>query len=172
MPFVPGFTLRFFEFSLAVAVVDRSRVGPETNVHAGIARACTCERTTITVIDGRPCALGSASAIIFLFLTFVNYSLVSRLERLECRFKFQRASRLKKRRGPANCHEEGHNKWLLILWIIQMIPEHGNSFSSLLCHYALLVFVVVFFFFSIIVYHGFGQIAIFLVSVARDRLTG
>ena len=27
-----------------------------------------------------------------------------------------------------------------------MIPEHGRSFSLLLCHYALLVFVVVFFF--------------------------
>ncbi|CAD1468319.1 unnamed protein product [Heterotrigona itama] len=33
MPLVSGFTLRFFEFSIAVAVADRSRVGPETNVH-------------------------------------------------------------------------------------------------------------------------------------------
>ena len=51
-----------------------------------------------------------------------------------------------------------------------MIPEHGKSFSLLLCHYALLVFTVVFFFFSMIVYYCFGQITIFLVSVARDRL--
>ena len=39
MPLVSGFTLRFFEFSIAVAVADRSRVGPETNVYVGIARA-------------------------------------------------------------------------------------------------------------------------------------
>ena len=63
MPFVSGFILRFFEFSIVVAVVDRSRVGPETNVHVGIARARSCEWTTITMIDDRPCALGSAFAI-------------------------------------------------------------------------------------------------------------
>ena len=51
-----------------------------------------------------------------------------------------------------------------------MIPEHGKSFSLLLCHYALLVYVVVFFSLSMIFYHCFGQIAAFLVSVARDRL--
>ena len=72
-------------------------------------------------------------------------------EETRARCKFQRALRSKKegarsRRGPANCHEEGHNKWLLILWIIQMIPKHGKWFSLLLCHYALLVFLVVFFF--------------------------
>ena len=56
MPFVSGFILRFFEFSIAVAVADRSRVGPETNDYLlGIARARTCERTTIAMIDGRPC---------------------------------------------------------------------------------------------------------------------
>ena len=32
MPLVSSFTLRFFEFSIAVAVADRSRVG-ETNVY-------------------------------------------------------------------------------------------------------------------------------------------
>ena len=68
MPLVSGFTLRFFEFSIAVAVADRSRVGPETNVYVGIARARTCERTTITMIDGRPCVLGSASAV-YLFIS-------------------------------------------------------------------------------------------------------
>ncbi|CAD1471521.1 unnamed protein product, partial [Heterotrigona itama] len=36
MPLVSGFTLRFFEFITAVAVVDRSRAGPETNVDAGM----------------------------------------------------------------------------------------------------------------------------------------
>ena len=70
MSFVSGFTLRFFEFSIAVAVVDRSRVGPETNVYVGIARARTCERTTIIMIDGRPCVLGLASAIIFLLYLY------------------------------------------------------------------------------------------------------
>ena len=68
MPLVSGFTLRFFEFSIAVAVADRSRVGPETNVYVGIARARTCERTTITMIDGRPCVLGSAFAV-YLFIS-------------------------------------------------------------------------------------------------------
>ncbi|CAD1468268.1 unnamed protein product [Heterotrigona itama] len=132
MPLVHDFTFRFFEFNTAVAVVDKSRVGPEANVYVGIARARTCERTTITMIDGRPCVLGSA------------FAFASRKTRARC--KFQRALRSKKeeaksRRGPANCHEEGHNKWLLILWIIQMIPEHGKSFSLLLCHYALLLLV-------------------------------
>ena len=63
MPFVSDFTRRFFEFSIAVAVADRSRIAPETNVYVGIARARTCERTTITMIDGRPCVLKSAFAI-------------------------------------------------------------------------------------------------------------
>ena len=99
MPLVSGFTLRFFEFSIAVAVADWSRVGPETNVYVGIARARTWERATIIMIDGRPCALGSAFAI----------------KKTRARRKFQRALRSKKeearsRRGPANCHEEGHNK--------------------------------------------------------------
>ena len=67
MPFDSGFTLRFFEFSIAVAVVDRSRVGPETDIYVGIARARTCEWTTITMIDGRPCVLRSAFAI-YLFI--------------------------------------------------------------------------------------------------------
>ena len=65
MPLVSGFTLRFFEFSIAVAIADKSRVGPETNVYIGSARARTCERTTITIIDGRPCILKSASAVYF-----------------------------------------------------------------------------------------------------------
>ena len=39
MPFVSGFTLRFFEFSIAVAVTGRWRVDSETNVYVGIARA-------------------------------------------------------------------------------------------------------------------------------------
>ena len=66
--FVSGFTLRSFEFSIAVAVVDRPWVGPETNVYSGIARACTCERTTITMIYGRPCVMGAAS-VIYLFIS-------------------------------------------------------------------------------------------------------
>ena len=122
MPLVSGFTLRFFEFGIAVAVADRSRVGPETNVYVGIARARTCERTTIIMIDGRPCAVRSASAIIFLFHLYkLFFGFAIRKTRAKC--KFQRALRSKKeearsRRGPANCHEEGHNKWRLILWII------------------------------------------------------
>ena len=68
MPLVSGFTLRFFEFSIAVVVGDRSRIGPETNVYVGIARACTCERTTIIMIDDRPCAIESASAI-YIFIS-------------------------------------------------------------------------------------------------------
>ena len=65
MPLVSGFTFRFFEFSIAVVVADRSRVGPETNVYVGIARARTCERTTITMIVGRPCVFQLAAAIYF-----------------------------------------------------------------------------------------------------------
>ena len=63
MSLVSGFTLRFFEFNIAVAVADRSRVGPETNVYIGIARARTCERITITMIVSRPRVLRSAFAI-------------------------------------------------------------------------------------------------------------
>ena len=112
MPLVSGFTLRFFEFSIAVAVADRSRVGPETNVYIGIARARTCERASIAIIDGRPCVLELAYAV---------YLFISHFTRARC--KFQRALRSKNeearsRSGPANCHEEGHNKWHLILWII------------------------------------------------------
>ena len=65
---VSRFTLRFFEFSIAVVVVGRSRIGPETNVYVGTARARTCERTTITMIDGCPCVLGSACAV-YLFIS-------------------------------------------------------------------------------------------------------
>ena len=65
MPLISGFTLRFFEFSIVVAIADRSRVGPETNVYLGIARARTCEWTTITVIVGRPCVIQLAAAIYF-----------------------------------------------------------------------------------------------------------
>ena len=64
---VSDFTFRFFEFSIVVAVVDRSRVGPETNVFVGIARARI--RTTITTIDGRPCVLGLALSAIHLFIS-------------------------------------------------------------------------------------------------------
>ena len=76
MPLVSGFTLRFFEFSTAVAVADRSRVGPETSVYVGIARACTCERTAITVFDGRP----------YVFISILFFGL--RLERLELDISF------------------------------------------------------------------------------------
>ena len=120
MPLASGFTLRFFEFSIAVAVVDRSRLGPETNVYLGIARARTCERTTIAMIDGRPRATESTSAI-YLFIFVFVFGL--RLESLEVKYKFQRALRPKKRRGPANCLEEGCNKWLIILWM-------GNPFRA------------------------------------------
>ena len=117
MPFVSGFTLRFFEFSIAVVVVDRSRIGPETNDYIGIARARTCERTTITVIDGRPCVLGSAFAI-YIIISPLFFA----IRKTRARRKFQRALRSKEeeaksRRGSANCHEEGHNKWFLILRI-------------------------------------------------------
>ena len=122
MLFVSGFTLRFFEFSVAVAVVDRSRVDPETNVYAGIARARTCERTTITMIDGRPCVFVSIFAVYFLFHLYKLFFGL-RLERLELNVSFsghcaRRKKEAKSQRGPANCHEEGHNKWVLILWII------------------------------------------------------
>ena len=90
MPFVSGFTLRFFEFSIAVAVADRSRVGAETNVHLGIARARTCERTTITMIDGRPCVMGLA----FTIYIIISYYFAIRKTRARC--KFQRALRSKK----------------------------------------------------------------------------
>ncbi|CAD1473941.1 unnamed protein product [Heterotrigona itama] len=53
MPLVSGFTLRFFEFSTAVAVADRSRIGHETHVYVGIARAGTCAWTTIIMIFHR-----------------------------------------------------------------------------------------------------------------------
>ncbi|CAD1469432.1 unnamed protein product, partial [Heterotrigona itama] len=87
MPLVSGFALRFFEFSIAVADADRSRVGPETNVYTGTARARTCERTVITMIDGRPCVLRSASAVL-------------RLERLELDVSFSgHCARRKKRPG-------------------------------------------------------------------------
>ena len=74
MPLVSGFTLRFFEFSIAVAVVDRSRLGPETNVYVGIARARTCERITITMIVSRPHVVGSVFAV-YLFISFISYFL-------------------------------------------------------------------------------------------------
>ena len=51
-----------------------------------------------------------------------------------------------------------------------MIPEHGTSFSLLLCHCALLVFVVVFFF---LLHHRslpFWANRDFFFSFARDRL--
>ena len=94
MSFVSGFTLRFFEFNTAVAVADRSRVG-ETNVYVGIARARTCERTTITMVDGRPCVFGSVSAISFhLYRLFFGL----RLERLELDVSFSgHCARRKKR---------------------------------------------------------------------------
>ena len=76
MPFVSGFTFRFFEFSIAVAVADWSRVGPDTNVYVGIARARTCERTTITMIDGRPCVLGVSFRGLSFHFTFISYFLV------------------------------------------------------------------------------------------------
>ncbi|CAD1472503.1 unnamed protein product, partial [Heterotrigona itama] len=71
MPLVSDFTPRVFEFTIAVAVADRSRVGPETNVHVGIARACACERTTITTIDGRPCVIEFSLRDLSSYFTFV-----------------------------------------------------------------------------------------------------
>ena len=65
MLLVSGFTLRFFEFITAVVVVDRSRVGPETNVHVGMLEHAHAKGQTITMIDGRPCVLRSASATYF-----------------------------------------------------------------------------------------------------------
>ena len=70
--------------------------------------------------------------------TFVSYFLVCDLESLELRCKFQRASRPKKeeatsRRGPANCHSRGQ---LPMALHPLGHPEHGKSFSLLLCHCA------------------------------------
>ena len=62
------FWFRFFEFSVAVAVADRSQVGPEANVYVGIARACTCERITIIVIVSRPRVL----ALVFTVYLFIS----------------------------------------------------------------------------------------------------
>ncbi|CAD1479172.1 unnamed protein product, partial [Heterotrigona itama] len=67
-----------------------------------------------------------------------------RLERLEPRCKFQRASRPKKRRGPANCHRRG----------LQQMASHPLNGKFILsmgnhsCYYfvtmlAFLVFVAV-----------------------------
>ena len=93
MPLVSGLTLRFFEFSIAVA--DRSRVGSETNVHIGIARARTCERTTITMIDDRPCVLRSAF-VFYIITSPLFFSLP--LERLELDVSFSgHCARRKKR---------------------------------------------------------------------------
>ena len=95
MPFVSGFTLRFFEFSVAVVVADRSRVGPETNVYIGVARARTCERTTLTMIDGRPCAIESVSAI-YLFISPLHVIFWFAIRKTRARCKFQRALRSKR----------------------------------------------------------------------------
>ena len=93
MPIVSGFTLRFFEFSIAVVVVDRSRVGSESNVHVGIARARTCERITIIVIVSHPRVLGSTIHII---ISPFFFSLL--LERLELDVSFSgHCARRKKR---------------------------------------------------------------------------
>ena len=94
---VSGFTFRFFEFSIAVVVVDRSRVGHETNVYLGIARARTCKRTTITIIDGCPCALGQLPRFIFSFHLYKLFFGL-RLERLELDVSFSgHCARRKKR---------------------------------------------------------------------------
>ena len=93
MPFVYGFTFRFFEFSIAVVVADRSRIGPETNVYVGIARARTCERITIIVIVSHPRVLGSA---IYIIISPLFFNLL--LERLELDVSFSgHCARRKKR---------------------------------------------------------------------------
>ena len=66
IPLVSCFTLRFFEFSIAVA--DRSRGGPETNIDVGIARARKCERITISMIITDPRVVGSTFAIYVIIL--------------------------------------------------------------------------------------------------------
>ncbi|KOX78072.1 hypothetical protein WN51_05960 [Melipona quadrifasciata] len=109
MPLVSDFTLGFFEFSTAVAVVDRSRVGPETNVYLGIARARMCERTTITMIDGRPCVLDSS-----LDLSFSLAGPPKKQEALS-------------RRGPANCHRRGQ--------LMASHPLDGKSVQSMASHF-------------------------------------
>ena len=155
MPLVSGFTLRFFEFSIAVAVVDRSRVGPETNVYVGIARARTCERTTITMIDGRPCV------VIFWF--------ANRKTRASC--KFQRALRSKKeetrsRRGPANCHRRGQ---LLMAPYLLDYPENRKSFLLLLCHYVRPFLLFIFFFLANVQLDTSSRLANSFSSVANDQ---
>ena len=75
----------------------------------------------------------------FMFLFYLyKFFFCLRLERLELRFKFQRALLPKKekaisRRGPANCHRRGQ---LLMAPHLLDYPEYGKSFLLLLCHYA------------------------------------
>ena len=68
MPLVSSFTLRFFEFSIVVAVADMSRVDPETNVYISIARARTCEQITIIVIFSCPCVLELSAFAIYIII--------------------------------------------------------------------------------------------------------
>ena len=61
-----------------------SRVGPETNVYVGIARARTCERIAITMIITGPRKLGLTFAIYVIISHLeVFYKFGLRLERLE-----------------------------------------------------------------------------------------
>ena len=78
-----------------VAVADRLRIGPETNVYVGIGRACTCERTTITIIDDRRCVLESASAV-YLFNSPLYVIFWFAIRKTRAKRKFQRALRSKK----------------------------------------------------------------------------
>ena len=97
MPFVSGFTLRFFEFSIAVVVADRSRVG-ETDVYVGIARARTCERSLWSMVVH--VYWRQFPRFIFSFHLYKLFSGL-RLERLELDVSFSgHCARRKKRQKP------------------------------------------------------------------------
>ena len=107
--------------------------------------------------------------------TFISYVFCLRLERLELDVSFSGHCARRKKWLVAEEARQTATKRVTTNGFsssgsFSMIPQHGKSFSLLLRHCALLVFVVVFFLFSIIVHLRFGQIAFSLASVARNRL--
>ena len=99
------------------------------------------------MIDGRPCVLGSAFAVYF-FILKLFFGLRMEIERLELDVSFSGHCARRKKRLEAEEARQTVTKRVTTNGVSSsgsMIPEHGKSFSLLLCHYALLVFVVVFF---------------------------
>ena len=101
-------------------------------------------RTTIAMIDGRPCVLSSAFAIYIIISPLWVIIFLFAIRKTRARCKLQRALRSKKeeawsRRGPTNCHSRG--QLLMISYLL-----NGKSIQSIgnhSCHYArFLVFVV------------------------------